>query len=68
MGRNKKTNPLNKINLRYKLMDISCFSNNFDDLVMGVHSIREAILNPMREKFKIIGTEAGIKDLKKGIF
>ena len=48
-------------------MDVSCFSNNFDDLVMGVHSIREAILNPKREKFKIIGTEVGIKDLKKGM-
>lgn len=48
-------------------MDISNYTSNFDDLVMGVHSIREAVLNPKREKFKIIGTESGIKELRKGM-
>ena len=35
-------------------MDISKLSNDFDDLIMGVHSMREAIVNPNREKIKII--------------
>ena len=48
-------------------MDISKLSNDFDDLIMGVHSMREAIVNPNREKIKIIGTEDGIKDLTKGM-
>ena len=48
-------------------MDTSTFSGDFNDLVMGIHSIREAVLNPKREKLKIIGTESGLKDLTKGM-
>ena len=48
-------------------MDISSLSNGFDDLIMGIHSMREAILNPKREKLKVIGTKDGIRDLTKGM-
>tara|TARA_B100000927_G_C16407665_1_gene446001 strand:- start:346 stop:1119 length:774 start_codon:yes stop_codon:yes gene_type:complete len=35
------------------------------DLIIGVHSIAEALMNPKRHEKKIYGTEDSVKDLKK---
>ena len=48
-------------------METSGYSNNYDDLIMGIHSIREAILNPERASFLLIGTDNGIRELIKGM-
>lgn len=35
------------------------------DMIIGIHSIAEALRNPEREIFEIVATEEGLEDLKK---
>ena len=56
---NREWDETNLITIRKKLklgiwaMEESSNFDHFNDLIMGIHSMREAILNDDREKFKL---------------